>query len=64
MSGPAYKGSQIKQEAQDWLRQRTNAEGAWIREQQWCQCRRPVLGGTYMRQRVCVLCGKLRKTKG
>ena len=61
MSGPKYK-SAFGSESEDWTRENIRAEeGRWIRERQWCRCRKPVEGPMYLKHRSCRACGKLHK---
>ena len=64
MSGPNYKGSQFRVEADEWTRDKLRAdESRWFKERQWCRCRRPVEGPVYLKHRSCRACGKLQERK-
>lgn len=55
--------SRIMMEAAEWMSERhAEAEGRAYREAMTCRCRRPVYGGSYMRQVACRICGKLLRS--
>lgn len=52
------------QQVEEWNRDRLRAEeGRWFKERQWCRCRRPVEGPSYLKHRSCRVCGKLHEKR-
>ena len=56
-----HPGSKINLESEETRKRNLEADAKWMRERQFCICRKFVAGPTYLRHVSCRLCGRLKR---